>query len=206
MNELVADLAALFERLELQRTTLVGWSLGAQVALEAFPVLRERLAALVLVGSTPRFTSAEGFGYGLSPADVRGMALRLKRDHSRAMGDFFKGMFAPGEMTPEQYQRVVKEIVIPSRQPSPETALKALGALAEADQRPILPQVDRPVLLIHGSQDTICLPSASGFMAKILPDAVLEPMEGCGHAPFMTRPGEFNSLLTRFLERAYGRD
>src|SRR5512137_1992969 len=44
------DLAALCTGLELEGATLVGWSMGVQVVLEAFPLLRERIAALVLVG------------------------------------------------------------------------------------------------------------------------------------------------------------
>ena len=206
MADYAADLAILCTELDLSGATLVGWSMGAQVALEAFPLLRERLAAMVLVGGTPRFTAAADYPHGLPATEVRGMALRLKRDHSRTMGEFFKAMFAEGELVGEQYQRVVREIVIPGRQPAPEAALRALEALAGADERRLLSLVDRPVLLIHGAQDTICLPGASRYMAAELPAATLEILAGCGHAPFMSQPAQFNRLLEAFLERVYASD
>lgn len=206
MAGFAGDLAALCAGLELERATLVGWSMGVQVVLEAFPLLRERVAALVLVGGTPRFTAADDYPYGLPPVEARGMALRLKRDYAGTMGDFFTSMFAPGELTDDAYQRLVREIVIPGRRPEPEAALKALAALTGADQRQQLAGIDRPTLLVHGSADTICLPGASRYMAGQLPDATLKVMEGCGHAPFLSRPEEFNRTLALFLEKVYADD
>ncbi len=203
LSDMADDLVNLVQGLNLERAVLVGWSLGGMVALEAFAALREQLAGLVLVGATPCFIAGEGYGYGLPPKDVRGIALRLKRDYSKTMGDFFKGMFAPEEMHWDQYQRVVREIVIPGRQPAPEVALQGLELLAGADLRGFLPQIDRPVLLLHGSCDTISLPAASQYMAEHIPDAAMEIMEGCGHAPFMSRPDEFNRLLGGFMGRLH---
>jgi pimeloyl-[acyl-carrier protein] methyl ester esterase len=161
---------------------------------------------MVLSSGTPRFSSGDGYDFGLPPVEVRGMALRIKRDRSRTMGDFFRGMFVEGEMTSEQNQRVVKEIIIPSRQPDTLILLKALESLAEFDQRCILPIIDIPVLLIHGSKDSTCLPDASRYMAEKVHNAELSIMEGCGHAPFMSKPQEFNKLLSGFLARVYDRD
>jgi pimeloyl-[acyl-carrier protein] methyl ester esterase len=203
MADFAGDLVALFTALDLEGATLVGWSMGAQVVLAAFPALRERIAALVLVGGTPRFTAADDYPFGLPPVEARGMALRLKRDYARTMGDFFKAMFVEGELVGEQYQRVVREIVIPGRRPEPEAALKALAALTAADQRPLLAGIDRPVLLVHGTADGICLPGASLFMAGQLPDATLALLEGYGHAPFISSPALFDPFLVRFLERVY---
>lgn len=206
MADFAGDLVALCTALELERATVVGWSMGAQVVLEAFPALRERIAALVLVGGTPRFTAADDYPFGLPPVEARGMALRLKRDYSRTMGDFFRRMFADGELAGEQYQRVVREIVISGRRPEPEAALKALAALAEADQRSLLAGIDCPTLLVHGTADSICLPGASRFMAGQLPDATLVLFDGCGHAPFISSPALFDQCLARFLERVYAGD
>jgi len=206
LSDMADELVTLIRGLKLERAVLVGWSLGGMVALEAFAALSEHLAGLVLVGATPRFTAGEGYGHGLPPKDVRGMALRLQRDYSKTMGDFFNGMFAPDEMQWDQYQRVVREILLPGRQPAPEVALQGLELLAGADLRGLLPRIDRPVLLLHGSCDTISLPEASQYMAEHIPDAAMGVMEGCGHAPFMSRPEEFNRLLEGFLERLHVRD
>jgi pimeloyl-[acyl-carrier protein] methyl ester esterase len=206
LADMSSDLVTLFERLNLERAVLAGWSLGSQVVLGAFSALRERLAGVVLVGGTPRFTVCDGYEHGLPAKEVRGMLLRLKRDYSGTMGDFFRRMFAEGELSREQNQRMVQEIVIPARQPLPDVALQGLEILAEADLRTILPQINRPVLLLYGSEDTICLPSASGYMAERIPGAASEAFAGCGHAPFISRPEQFNRVLMKFLERVHATD
>ncbi|MBJ6725970.1 alpha/beta fold hydrolase [Geomesophilobacter sediminis] len=199
VEDFAADLVALFRQLDLQNAVLVGWSMGVQVALQAFSELRERVAALVLVGGTPRFTTADDFPHGKEPVEVKGMGVRLRRDHRKTMGEFFRGMFVEGEMDSRQYQRIVHEIVLSSHSPTLESALNSLSILSTVDLRDRLPQVDRPVLLIHGAGDNVVPASASAYMAKRLPDATLKVMEGCGHAPFMTRPDEFNRLVRDFM-------
>lgn len=201
LEDFAGDLVSFFEKLALGDAVLVGWSMGVQVALQAFPALRSRLAALVLVGGSPRFTSADGYPHGQAPVEVKGLDLRLRRDYQKTMGDFFRGMFTEGEMDKNQYQRIVHEIVMGGRSPDPDTARQALKILSVADLRDELPGIDRPVLLVHGEQDLICPASASAYMAERLPMGELKLMQGCGHAPFMTRPEEFNALVREFLAR-----
>lgn len=204
LEALASDLMELFVTLDLRDTVLVGWSMGVQVVLQAFSSLRSRLAGLVLVGGTPRFTAAEGYPHGLPAIEVKGMALRLKRDYQKAMGAFFRSMFAAGEPEHDQYQRIIHDIVMKGRSPEPVVGLKALQILGEVDLRPVLASIDRPALLIHGRSDTICLPGASRFMAETMPMARLQLVDG-GHAPFMARPSEFNAIVAQFAQELHER-
>jgi non-heme chloroperoxidase len=202
--DFASDTTALFEQLDLRNAVLAGWSMGAQVALQSFARVKERLTALVLVGGTPRFTASEDYPHGLPPIEARGMAIRLKRNYTKTMGDFFHGMFAEGELSGENYQRIAREIVMGGRLPEPGIALRALDTLVSSDLRPLLREIDVPVLLVHGSEDTITLPGASWYMAAHIPNVVLEIMEGTGHAPFLSRPEDFSGRLCSFLERIHG--
>jgi pimeloyl-ACP methyl ester esterase len=199
VEDFAGDLTSFFEKLALSDAVLVGWSMGVQVALKAFPHLRNRLAALVLVGGTPRFTASEDYPHGQAPLEVKGMGLRLRRDYQKTMGDFFRGMFAEGEMDSAQYQRIVHEIVMGGRSADPDAVRQSLQILSEADLREELPAVDRPVLLVHGELDTICPAAASAYMAQRFPMATLKIMGGFGHAPFMTQPEKFNEVVREFL-------
>ena len=58
-------------------------------------------------------------------------------------------------------------------------------------------------VLVHGSDDTVCLPAAASFMAQQLPTADLRMFEGCGHAPFLSHPEEFNAVLAQFFAGLY---
>jgi pimeloyl-[acyl-carrier protein] methyl ester esterase len=207
LEDLAGDIVALFERLDLKDSLLLGWSLGSQVALAAFPQLRERISGLVLVGATPRFTATDGYPHGLTSNELRGMWLRLRRDFNGTMGAFFRGMFAAGELTIEQEEHINREIVMGGHLPAPAVASASLEILSTVDLREMLPAIDRPVLLIHGSLDAICPPGAARYMAKRLPDARLIIIDGAGHAPCLSRPDEFNAILRDYLqEEVYDRD
>jgi len=205
LTDLTDDLVTLFTELSLADATLLGWSLGAQVALAAFPRLRERLNGIVLVGGTPRFTVTDGYDHGLSPSEPRGMGLGVRRDFKKTMGGFFRRMFAPSELSRGQENLVAREIVMAGRLPDSAVALATLEILETTDLREALPAVDRPVLLVHGTADSICPPGASRYMARHLPHARLLELEGVGHAPFMSRPDDFNRILSDFLGGSDGR-
>jgi non-heme chloroperoxidase len=181
-------------------TVLIGWSMGSMAALRAASLLRNELAGVVLVGGTPKFASSSDWPHGLDPSEVRGMDLRLRRDYVGTMEAFFRGMFPEGEVTPEEYRRIARDAVERGSLPEPAAARSALAALVEEDLRGILQEIQSPVLLLHGSADTVCLPSASAWMAERLPHARLEILEGLGHAPFLSRPDLFNRLLKNYLE------
>ncbi|CAG0977555.1 pimeloyl-[acyl-carrier protein] methyl ester esterase [Geobacteraceae bacterium] len=204
--DFAADLVALFDRMGLARAGLMGWSMGAQVALEAISLLGDRVAALMLVAGTPKFTGDDGWPYGLPATEARGLALRLKRDYDITLGAFFRRMFVEGELANDQYQRIVREIVIPRRNPDPAAVQAALATLAEGDHRPLLPAIVSPTLVMHGDRDAICPPDAGRYLAREIPGARLFSLEGVGHAPFLSRPEAFNREISRFLAEVIGRD
>ncbi len=198
LGDLANDLVSLANALALERAVLLGWSLGAQVALAALPLLRRRLAALVLVAGTPRFTEGEGWPHGVPPRSVEVLANRVRRDAARAAARFFDGMFADGELDEDGRRRAdrVREAVSP---PDPASALAALDVLAREDLRPGLAAVDVRTLLLHGEADPICPAAASRAMAAAIPHARLAILPGAGHAPFVSQPTAFRDELGAFL-------
>jgi pimeloyl-ACP methyl ester esterase len=198
LEDLARDLAALFDALALDRAVLLGWSLGALVALAAAPLLRARLAALVLVSGTPRFTAGDGWPHGLPARSVEGLALRVRRDAPRAVARFFDGMFVDGELDDAGRARAeALRAAIPPADPA--ALLSGLDVLAREDLRAGLAALDLPVLLLHGDRDPVCPPGASRAMAAAIPGARLVELAGAGHAPFVSRPGPFRDALASFL-------
>jgi 2-hydroxymuconate-semialdehyde hydrolase len=61
--------------------------------------------------------------------------------------------------------------------------------------------ISAPVLLVHGAQDRV-VPLHRSFMPllELLPDVRGHVFGRCGHAAPLERTGEFNQLLTTFLE------
>ncbi|ACL67196.1 alpha/beta hydrolase fold protein [Anaeromyxobacter dehalogenans 2CP-1] len=197
LEDLGRDLALLLDRLDLRGAVLAGWSLGAQAALAALPAVRARLAGLVLISGTPRFTLCDGWPHGLPAQALEVLAHRVRREPARAAARFFDGMFAPGELDPAARARTgALRAAIPS--PGSAAALAGLDVLAAADLRPTLAGVGVPALVIHGTADPICPPGAGRALAAGIPGARLALLPGAGHAPHLTRPDEVAALLQAF--------
>ena len=203
--EFAADVTDLFRYLELTDALLVGWSLGAQVAIQSFGQLRERLAGLVLVSATPCFTAAADFPWGLVPAEAKGMAVKVRRNAQRALEGFTTRMFASEELDDPVVAAQIRDLL--AAVPIPETglALQSLEALAEADMRPLLSAIDLPTLIINGDRDVICLPGASLYLARQIAFSSQVVLPGCGHAPFLTRSREFAACIVNFSRRVRDR-
>jgi pimeloyl-[acyl-carrier protein] methyl ester esterase len=198
LEDLAHDVSALASALSLERAVVVGWSLGAQVALAALPLLGRRAAALVLVGGTPRFTLGDGWAHGVPARSVDVLAHRVRRDAARAAARFFDGMFVEGELDDEGRRRADRVLAaVPP--PDPAAALAGLEILAREDLRPGLATVDVPTLLVHGALDPICPVGASRAMADAIPSSRLAVVQGAGHAPFVSRPAAFRDALGSFL-------
>lgn len=200
LEELAADLAGLLEALRLEAVTLVGWSLGAQVALAALPRVRARAARLVLISATPRFTLRDGWPHGLPAQALEALARRVRRDTARAVERFSAGMYAEGELEPAARARAeaLRAAVPP---PDTDAALAGLAILGGTDLRPALGGVDLPTLVIHGERDPICPAGAGRALAEAIPGARLSILPGAGHAPFLSRPRELAAALLPFLDR-----
>lgn len=203
MEELASDVAGLFAHLELSRVAVVGWSLGAVVALAAYSLLRERLAGLALVSGTPKFTAAGEYSCALTSKEPRVLGLRLKRDLDGACRGFFQGMFTADEVSCAGYEQIETEYFRGADRLPCHAAVQTLDALASADLRGSLASIGVPVLLAHGSGDAICPAEASRFMSERIPGAMLKILDGAGHAPMLTRPRELNGILDTFFERVY---
>jgi pimeloyl-[acyl-carrier protein] methyl ester esterase len=197
LDDLAGDVTALAAVLDLRGATLVGWSLGAQVALAAWPALAGRVDRLVLIGATPRFVEGEDWPHGLPARAVEGLAVRLRRQPERTLDRFFADCFVPGEL--DDAGRTLIAALAPAPAPERACALAGLGLLATTDLRGSLPAVTPPTLLLHGDADPICPPGAARAMAALLPAARLELLAGAGHAPFLSRQAEVASRIDAFV-------
>jgi len=190
------DVVALCDHLSLASVVLNGWSLGGAVVVDAASKLGARLKGLVLTGgASPRYTQADGFPHGGTPADVAGTVAALRADRVNFLhGLYFQGVFvAPvGD--------IVKEHAFELALQAGPAADASLGALATLDQRDIMQKLNVPALVITGDQDGVVPPGIAEFASKLLPQGKLAVMQGCGHAPFIEDRATYTNLLHGFLK------
>ena len=78
------------------------------------------------------------------------------------------------------------------------------GALIarEIDADDVLATLSVPVLVIHGLEDSIVLPSMAHHVVDRCPTAVASWYDGVGHMPFAEARERFDEELTTFVDRA----
>lgn len=194
----LSDIKELIDYLDIERIFIAGWSMGSQLAMISAIDLEERVSGLVLIAGTPRFSNSGDYSCGLPEDEARGMKVRIKRDYKETSGQFFRNMFSEQEVATADLKTIAANTV--SILPSLSIALSALKVLSECDLVDLLPEINCPVLLVHGCLDTICPAKASIFMQSQLPHSTLVCFENAGHAPFLTEPERFNHEVGCFLE------
>ncbi len=205
-NSFTLDLVDFCEALDLTKVVLVGWSMGAQIALQASAELSGRLSGMVLVAATPRFTASDDFPYGLSDNEARGMRLKVQRNRDRALEGFYTRLFVDGELERHAAATEIRQILSAIVTPDTEAVLDALDALAGTDMRPLLGTIATPTLIVNGAQDRICLPQASSYLKQQIPNAVQVIFPECGHAPFLTHAQQFNAEIMKFTRSVSGQN
>ncbi|MDD2500213.1 MAG: alpha/beta hydrolase [Geobacter sp.] len=193
------DVVRVVEQLDLKGMVAVGWSLGAQALLKAWPRLKDRLDGLVLVGATPRFSAAPHFPYGLPPKEAEGMRLKVRRSLERALEGFHRNLFVEYELADPDVAQQVTELLAQVAMPQSAAALAGLEALMEEELMEEATQVACPTLLLHGDQDRVCLPGASDWLARTIRNSRRKLYAGCGHALFLSRAQQFNHDLAAFF-------
>ena len=82
---------------------------------------------------------------------------------------------------------------------APEVMRKTLVSLVNSDVSNLLPNIKCPTLLIWGSNDTAVPVSDAQKMEKLIPDAGLCVLEGCGHFAFIEKPYDVEMILNSFI-------
>lgn len=178
-------------------SVLVGWSLGAQLALELAHRHPERIARLVLIGASPRFTASEDWPHGLPGATL---------DDFRAQFDSApeatQRRFVALQSLGDRARKAVSAALSGSLTPASHQAALATGLrlLADTDLRPLSSALAQPVRLLHGSEDKLMPLAAAEWLADQLPGGRLSVFDQAGHAPFLSRPGDCAGLIEGFAD------
>lgn len=175
------------------RCVLLGWSLGALLALRAALEFPDRIERVVLISGTARMPEDEGYA-GTDPRILRAMRTRLTRDAEGVLSEFSALCAEPDGTTAvrEEY----REMALTWNRQTLAAGLEALGSI---DLRGRLSEVSVPVLLIHGSRDAVISLGQAEALVSNLPDARLDILEGYGHALPFTAADKLIESVRRFL-------
>jgi len=199
------DVGALVNALAAQVTqdcVLVGWSLGAQVALawaQRFPTQVKRL---VLMGATPTFMQQSQWTPAVSASVMNQFATALRADPAGLLRRF-TALQTRGEARAVRVAHQLRSALFTHPLPSLDVLEAGLALLRETDLRALLPRMIQPSLIIHGSGDAVVPIAAALALSENLPQARFVCINGAGHAPFLSDPHGVATLIREFLHESF---
>ena len=188
---------------------VIGWSLGAQVAMRIALDYPDLVRRLVLVGATPCFVNKsfnqESIEYqstwdiGIEPDVFGNFADSVNADYHKTMAQFLT-LQCMGADDARSTVKLLRNKFAERPIPTSQTLYRALNILLETDLRAEVEQLRKPILLVHGDRDTLAPVQAAHWMMKTLPVAYLRVMAGASHAPFLSHQAQFIDAVVQFLE------
>jgi pimeloyl-[acyl-carrier protein] methyl ester esterase len=180
------------------RYSLLGWSLGGQIALDLAAAMPGSVERLVLVATTPRFAAGVDWPYGMPATAVEKMATQLRTNYKRTVSEFLD-LQVRGSASSDKVLAELRASLFAHGEAHPKALVSGLATLESSDLRPMLSLVRAPTLVIAGQYDRVTLPAASRALAEALPDARFVEFRRAAHAPFLSHTAEFAALVTQFL-------
>lgn len=174
------------EHRNYQHIHLMGNSLGGHVALVHVLKKPERIKSLILTGSSGLFEHGMGDSY-----PKRGDKEYIRHKTSLT---FYDPALATEDLVNEVFEITNNRMKV----------IKIIALAKSAIRNNLgqeLNQIKIPTCLIWGNNDTITPPFVGEEFHKLIPNSELHFIDKCGHAPMMEVPGEFNKILSGFLNR-----
>jgi pimeloyl-ACP methyl ester carboxylesterase len=189
----VDHLWAFLDALGIEKTSLVGNSLGGRIGLDMARQHPERLERLVLMG-------APGVGMTLTPGLK---ALREYQPSQENMRSMLLDCFAvdpsiiTDDLVRERYEASVAPGAFEAYRDMFFSGRHAGGELGITEEQ--VRAVPTRTLIIHGREDQVVPVDVAWNMVRLLPDADLAVFARCGHWTQIERSADFNRLVAGFL-------
>jgi 3-oxoadipate enol-lactonase len=193
-RELVAELLGF---LGVERTAVVGCSIGGQVALDFTLERPELVDRLVLVAS--------GMSGDETPDDEASMRVLERADEAFKAGDLERAVdlqlqvWTPLRTDPQTDQRI-RDIAMDNR--SVDTLDWSLARGLDPPAAGRLGEVRVPTLVILGERDVPPMAVIGDRLAAGIPGATKVVIRGADHLPNMRDPAAFNRIVLAFLDQA----
>ncbi len=191
--------AAILDHLGVDRVTVVGHSMGGEVATALAEQNPARIERMILIDSPPVADTTFTPMTQLYLEPVVGEFLsRLQTDQALRRG-LAQG-FAPGFPVPDAFVADLKQLTYTAFRSAHDESIVYRKAKPPYERIAALQPVP-PLLAIFGAQDAIVPPATGKLFAKV-PGAQVAMIEGAGHSPMVEAPEQTLALIRGFLSEA----
>lgn len=207
LARLACDLAEMLDHFGLQRSALVGHSMGALTLMQYLHVYgTQRVAAVMLVDQSPRIVTDDSWRLGLfggcSAAMLSGLIAGARQDLAEALlnevgaigGAWLRRQLSIDASFGRMLRRRLERVDI-------RPLLDLAESMAEADFRDSLSRLDAPLLVVLGSRSPhyVGVP-LDAWYRNTVKHAQISIYLRAGHSPHVSEPLRFARELERFLD------
>jgi pimeloyl-ACP methyl ester carboxylesterase len=195
IGDLAGDAAGLLDALGLERAHVLGISMGGMIAQHLAVEHPDRVDRLVIGCSY-----AGGPGAQLTAPEVFGPLAEAMRsgDRERALRASFEVNVSRAWAQDPAHFEAFKATALEDPADQRVVMLQAQAAVGH-DVQDRLGDVTAPTLVLHGTEDRMLVVANGRLIARRIPGARLEELEGVGHMFWVERPEDAARLVTEHL-------
>jgi pimeloyl-ACP methyl ester carboxylesterase len=206
LARLAADLADMIEQFGLDRSALVGHSMGALVLMQYLHSYgTQHVGAVTMIDQSPRIVTDDGWRLGLfggcSAEMLAGLIAGARRDLAETLlselgafgGAWLRRQLAAEAPLGRMLRRRLGRIDV-------RPLLDLAESMAQADFRASLARLDAPLLVVLGARSPHYggLPLDAWYRDTVR-HAQISVYPRAGHSPHLSEPGRFARELERFI-------
>jgi pimeloyl-ACP methyl ester carboxylesterase len=194
-----ALVATILDNLGVDRVTVIGHSMGGEVATALAEQNPARIERMILIDSPPNADATFTPLTHLYLDPVIGQLLsRMQTDDALRHG--LEQGFAPGFPVPEAFVSDLKQLTYTAFRSAHDESIAYRKAKPPYERIAALQPVP-PLLAIFGAEDAI-VPPASAKLFEHVPGAQIAMIQGSGHSPMVEAPEKTLQLIREFLSAA----
>ena len=191
------DTYALLKALSVDKTHMLGASVGGMIAQKFVLKYPDKVDRLVLGCTMPNFRNLPP-----APDDLQSMQesqlLPLEESVEKMMGLFITEQFFAEK--PDQAARLKEVMMIEKEEQGPDAFLLQLGAAMNHDTINEVKNIKIPTLMISGNADPMAPVENSSFLAEQIPNSTLAEIPGIKHAFWVEKFEEACEIIIKFLK------
>jgi pimeloyl-ACP methyl ester carboxylesterase len=188
--------AAVLDKLGLDRVTIIGHSMGGEVATAFAALEPQRIERMILIDSPPTVETTFTIMAEAAFAPVIGELLSHFQTDETLRRGLAQG-FAPGFAVPEKFVADLKQLTYTAFRSAHGDSVAYRTAKPTYERLAALNPVP-PLLALCGTEDAIVPPDQAKFFARV-PGAKVVMIEGSGHSPMVEKPAKTLELIRSFL-------
>ncbi len=195
-----ALVSALLDRLGVDRFTVIGHSMGGEVATALAEINPQRIERMILIDSP---ATAERGSFTIMSDAYFHPPLGELLSHIESDDAIRRGLaqgFAPGFAVPDNFVDDVKQLTYSAFRQAHDESVAYRVTKAPYERIAALKPLP-PLLAIFGTRDAIISPDDAKAFERV-PGAKVAMIEGAGHSPMVESPAKVLELIHGFLSPA----